>query len=47
MKKLAAFLLVNSSDRQQLEHLKAPFDALLTSKEETLALLRISFNRPN
>jgi len=35
---------------KEVEHLKAQLamkDALLTSKEETLALLRISFNRPN
>lgn len=35
---------------KEVEHLKVQLamkDALLTSKEETLALLRISFNRPN
>jgi len=50
MKKLAAFLLANSSDRQQLERLKAQLatkDALLASKEETLTLLRASYNQPN
>jgi hypothetical protein len=35
---------------KEVEHLKVQLamkDALLNSKEETLALLRISFNRPN
>jgi transcriptional regulator with XRE-family HTH domain len=35
---------------KEVEHLKAQLatkDALLASKEETLALLRLSFNRPN
>jgi len=35
---------------KEVEHLKAQLamkDALLTSKEETLALLRASYNRPN